>query len=332
MTKGRAISVLVLLAVLGTFGAVYQFYFKEKLEAYSQDQELLAALQRTYDDLDRTFSGFQPEELTAAWSTQRQPWEQAVEQRAAYFHNGEWYRKAARPPDNVPILRFWYGEEANRLVEDISMKMYSTLGTYPDIYGMLGVPRMEQWSGMNIPRRQVINSLGRLSFGISAIEMLMDAGATRINQVLLWPFHDKTHHKDLLTSRTIALSFNMNLENLVKMLEELRQSDQYWHVEALQIDYPYIGYQVEPQLQVQMLLTQAAAKPRQQAGTAVPGEASTGEAGALGSPGLMAGGTAQTLFQMEGFGDARARMMVIQEPGIFGKAWKWFKRYVLYTN
>lgn len=332
MNKARVLSTMLLLAVFGAFGAVYQFYFKEKLESYSEDQKLRDNLESAYTDLKSTFQGYQPDVLTKAWGDQQLPWQQAVESRTGYFNDGGWY-VAEKPPEDVPILRFWYGETANKMILDIYQKMVEArLSYFPvDLYSQFNVVRAEEWQGLNVKRWEAVKNLANLAFGISALQMLLDAKATRIDTVVLWPLQDKAKHNNLLKSRTIGMRFAITMENLVKLLEKLRQADQYWSVDALKIEYPYLAYPAEPQLTVQMLLTQLAAKPKPQAaaGAVAPGAlgAPAATPGLLPSPALS---TPQALFSMQ---DRPMGLPVkTAEPGFLAKAWKWFKRTYFYTN
>lgn len=335
MTKGRILTTLLLMAVLGIFGAVYQLYFKEKLEMYSRDQELLTALEGAYKNLSTTFSGYRPDVLTEAWRAQRLPWTEAVTERTKFFNLGGWYAHE-RPPENVPILRFWYGDAANKQINDVYQKLGNSAnlgyGRFPmDLYTTFGVPRMEDYSGYNVRRPEVNRALGRLAFGISAMEMLADANASLISEIVIWPNQEKPEHSGLLISRTVGFSFSISMEDLVTLLEKLRTEERYFSVDAIQMDYPYILYPQEPQLQVKMLLTQVTAKPKP-AGAA-PG-AAPGAAALAAAPTTLAAAagprSAQQLFQLEGFD--RNRAVKVEEPGFFSKAWKWFKRFYLYSN
>ena len=139
-------------------------------------------------------------------------------------------------------------------------------------------------------------------------------------------------HGDLLVLRSTGAFVEMTMKNLVKFIEDdLRTADRYFTVDALRISYPYIAYDVKPQLQVRMLITQAIYKTRSPGG-----RPATGAPAADGAPGIGAGldgvTQAQQLFRsMKGRGGS-SRRAPAEEPGVVGKAWKWFKRTVLYTN
>ncbi|MBI2432631.1 MAG: hypothetical protein HYV26_07160 [Candidatus Hydrogenedentes bacterium] len=335
MTKARILTVLALLAVFGVFGGIYQFYFKEKLEVYSRDQELLLALDQAYSELNDTFAGYKPQLVTQEWSGQRQPWQDAVTDRTTYFKDGGWYVHE-RIPENVPILRFWYDEAVNKSAMDAYQRMQNSMGYVPfDVFAMFGVPRAEEYAGYELKRPEANKSLGRMSYGISAVEMLLDAKATRVDQVSIWPHDEKPQHNGLLVSRTVGLAFSMTMENLVKFFEKLRQDERYFSVDALQIDWPYIAYQTEPQPQVRMLLTQAVTKRQPQqaapAGATAAAGATGAAAGAAAPPTALSMRTsAQDIFKSQGFD--RSRATKVEEPGAIGKAWKWFKRFYLGTN
>jgi hypothetical protein len=331
MTKSRIISALVLFAVLGAFGAVYQFYLKEQLESYARDQELQRQLESTYADLQNFFHGYQPEIVTAAWSAQRQPWHNALLDRARYFHDGGWYEHE-EPPQNVPVMRLWYGDKTNEMIseafESISQRMQ--YGTFPmDFHGMFGVPHAQQWAGITPSRDRVNRALGRLSFGISALELLAEAQAARISYIVIWPPDTRARHNEMLVSRTLGLDFHMTTANLVDFLEKLRLEGRHFSVEAMRVEWPHILANTEPQLRVQMLLTQSVFREEQlmAAATAPGADTDDGEV-------VMAAQqpqTARQAFQFEGL-DTGTTWQPPPEPNFVQRGWQWIKRNYFYMN
>ena len=97
-------------------------------------------------------------------------------------------------------------------------------------------------------------------------------------------------------------------------------ADRYFSVDGMKITYPYIAYNVEPQLQVQMLLTQANYRKAFVEGADKEGAAPPG---APGAPGAAPGGFAALQRPTD------VQRAPVEEPGVFGKAWKWFKTNVL---
>jgi hypothetical protein len=335
MTKGRIISAIVLFAVLGAFGGVYQFYFKTQWEAYSQDEQLRQKLEATIKDLQETFGGVAPEQLVRAWRAEVQPWTDAMAERGKFFNFGNWYDHEA-PPKEGPILKFWYDEQSNKMIYALYKTVSESMagggwGLFPpDIRQELDVASLDDWTGKDVTEQDVDSELGRLAFGISACKMLLDAKAYSINKVLIWEVRQDPTYGNLVRFRTLGLSFSMTMKDFVNFLEQLRTSDRYFSVDGLDIRYPYVAYNTEPRLEVDMLLSQARyAPPREGAPGGVPG--------VPGVPGMLPGGrpgvTPADMFRNSiPPRRASANQQTAAEPGFFGKAWKLFKRYVLYTN
>ncbi len=336
MTKVRIIYAAVLFAVLGAYAAVYQFYFREKLASYRRDEELKQMLDRTYEELRQAFAGVDPDMLTREWRAQIQPWTDAVTERGRYFNFAGWFVHE-RPPQEGPILKFWYDEQSNKMILALYQKVVERMGRYdlfpPDIRAELGVPTVDDWAGIDVNEALVSEALSRLAFGIRVCEMMLDAKATRISRVAIWP---QRIEDELLRKQTVGLAFSMGARDLVRFIDEqLRTADRYFTIDGLRITYPYIAYNVDPQLNVEMLLTMARYEPRQ--APAAPEQLAAAQ-GAPGVPGMigvappgMMQPRASQVFDDQGMRERR-RAQQYQEPGFFGKMWKWFKRYVLYTN
>lgn len=332
MTKGRIIYAGVLIAVLGAYGAVYQFYFKEKLASYREDEADKQLLERMYEDLRQAFSGVDPDLLTREWRGQIQPWTDALTERGRYFHFAGWFQHE-QPPKEGPILKFWYDEQSNKLVWALYQKVGERMGRYDlfpqDIRAELGVPTVDDWAGIDVNEGMVSMALGRLNFGIRVCEMLLDAKATRIGRVAIWP---QRLEDELLFKQTIGLSFSINARDFVRLVDDqLRTADRYFTIDALRITYPYIAYNMDPQLNVEMLVSMARYRPREETVGGAPGQTGDAPAAGVAPPGSMPPRASQ-VFNDQGMRDRPRAQQQVVEPGFFGKMWKMFKRYVLYTN
>ncbi len=338
MTKGRIISVLILLGVLSVFGGVYQFYFKEKLEAYSRDEQFKETLEATLTKLVDVFSGTKPDVLCMAWTAQIQPWDDAVADRTNYFNWGDWFDHE-KPPRDGSILKFWYDKEAQRLVWDLYQKVSKTMGRYDrfprDIQGMLDVATLEQWENHNVTEKDVNKELAKLSFGISVCEELLDAKASSITEIAVWPpeFQAK-EHSGLLNKQTVGLSFTMTMKDFTKFVDnQLRTADRHFTINALKVNHRYIAYNSEPHLEIAMLLSQTAyARNQARSGSGVIAP----RGGPPGTPSIGGTGDAAELYRRHieaRGGGSRDRSRPEQKPpGVFGRTWKWIKRNIFYTN
>lgn len=330
MTKARIIYVLILAAVLSVYVAVYQFYFKEKLEVYRQDVQLKDTMERAYEDLKTTFMGVKPEVIVREWRAQVQPWSDTVLTRSKYFNYGDWFTPFETiPVQNAGILKFTFDEMANNMIDDLYKRVSENMGRYDlfpaDIREQFRIPTLDELAGVDVNQDEVKDYLARLNFGIRLCDLLLDAKASSISQITIWPVRKE---KNLLDYQTAGMSFTIAMKDLVNLFEEkLHTADRYFCIDALKITYPYVGYNVDPQLNVEMLLTQAAfsGMPESRAGAA------GGPPPAPGSPEARPG-TQPSPRDEFGRSINRPPRAPMKEPGFFGKAWKLFKRYVLYSN
>ncbi len=333
MTKERLIYIGALLAVFAGVFAVYHFYFAAKLERYAQHQALLESLQATEAKLKTTFGNASPEDVIRDHNGKVEAWREAISQRTTFFTDQDW-RIHEKPPEDVFILQFWYGDESRKMVTDLwekAQKKYGPLvyqnmpqGFPSTVQSMLGVSYSEQWQGMDVDAALVNTELEKLEFGISAIEMLMNNNALGIYQVGIEELGDAGFIGKGVKYTRVKLSFRMEIKDLVEFLENLRQADSFYSVEGMRLTHPYILAQYEPQLQVDMYLLRT----KQEEGFDPAGSAGGGSAGAgyennFSSTGLTLGGNRANTIDDD---------VVMEEPGTIGKAWKWFKRTVLYMN
>jgi hypothetical protein len=256
-------------------------------------------------------------------------WKDAITTRLPYFDDSEW-REYEKPPEDVFILQFWYGEQTAAMTEELWEKAQKKYGAQVyqsipmDVQTMLGVAYAEQWQGYDITTKLVGEQLERLRYGISLIELLMDGNAKYIRQVSLYDNVPSNFVGASLENSRVGLAFNMEMEDLVKFLDKMRMSDKYFNVEAIKVSHPYIMMKYEPVMDVEMILRRA--RPTA-SGTPIEGGGAA-VSGAPAAPPLLGGlggarRSATTSDDDEG---------VEPEPTGFGKFWKWFKRTVLVSN
>ncbi len=337
MTKRRIIGTLLLFTAFGAFGAVYKFYFEEKLQSYKQDQELLARLETTREDMEQFFSYVQPDVLTNSWRAQIQSWDQALNERSRYFNFGEWDEFPEYPGDG-PILRFWYQDRVDEMLESYYRMVYEKMGRYdlvPDVSTAMNIMTIDTWDMMNGDEQYAHRELARLSFAISFMEMLMDHDVSAVSAFSMWP-RATAGSGQLLTRQTVGVQVSMSAQNFIRLVEHMRTSDRYFTIDAMKIAYPYIGYEREPELFIELLITQARFRMPDATDTGITLAADNGASSPgmgqqmLGMGMLGPGGMQQSMFDMN-FG-AQRNMPPPPEPGMFDRAWRWFKRVVLVTN
>jgi hypothetical protein len=323
MKRERILWTLVLFAVLGAFLGVYQFYFKQKLANYAKDAIALKNAKAAYTQLKTTFEGYNPDDVIGAWRGVVQPWKESVLDRGKYFNDGKWFEHTA-PSDDVPILRFWYDEQMRKEFTKLYTEFSQTQGLtqappYEQIVKQFGVATLQDLElRSDITARDINRELGRIACGMNVCRMLMKAKANYIIGVWLWPGRELKENDGLLRMWTLGLDFGMPMKDFVNFIDNnLRTADRYFNIEGLKIDYPYVGYNVEPVLHVQMLLTYA---------TFVEGKSGTGENAEIGAP---VGANPNDIIN-----NNRLRNAPEPEEPVTGwyAWWLWFKRDILFLR
>lgn len=258
--KYEIVGITVLLVIFGGVGAVWQFYFRDLFEGYRQDDQYRATLQSTFERLEETFRGYDPELLIEEWQNKIQPWRNAREERARFFNYGDWYEIDV-VPDETRMLKFWYTDVSNEMLYDLYTRVFEQMGDYTrfpqDIRTMFNIAREEDWAGRDVSREEVESNLRALAFASALSNLLLDHNVTSVRRIEVWPRRVPQTFNGLVDFQTIGLHVTIQARDMVRLFETLRQEQRYFGVEAIKVAYPYIGYGVEPQLDVQFLLTQA---------------------------------------------------------------------------
>lgn len=318
MIKRYVIPTVLILGVFAAAGAVYEFYLKSRLAEYRQNIARMEELESRLQDLETTFEGTKPEVIVKATKLEIGPLAEAVQSRAQFFELPD-----VEDPElpEQGLYRFIYEEKYNERFEKLSRDAYSrNIYLNPGID--FGVQSPEALSGQLVSKNQAEAWLRRIDFGSQVTRRLIEANARAIRNIVLWPF---TEERNLLRVRRVGLDIQMPIEDLVRFLDELRLEDKYTNVEAIRVRNANLNSNYEPLLDVEMVLSYA---------DYIEPELRSGEVGdAVGGGGQQ---TARAMFASLrlGAGDDQNATATAQEgePGIFGKMWKWFKRYILYMN
>lgn len=325
MKKERVIWGLILFAVLASFFSVYQFYFKEKLAAYAKDAIAKKNAEDAYTKLKTTFEGFKPDDVIAAWSGEVQPWKDAVLERGKYFDDSGW-REGTKPPEDVAILRFWYDKQLKEEVNKLYTEVFQANGLYQVppadvLIKEFQVKTLEDYQGRDVTREDVTRELASLAFGNQVCRMMAKSKAAYLAHVYLWPGRETKENDGLLRYWTFGIEFGMNMKDFVNFVDNnLRTADRYFNIEGIKIQYPYVGYNVEPVMNVQMLVTMARFISR---------KSGTGDDESL--AGVASGANPQSVVNNFNLNN-RGASTILEEPTGFAAFWKWFKRNVLYMN
>lgn len=320
MRRNQIIFGTALFLVLAAFGGVYQFYFKEKLSQYNKDRLFRQELESAAESLSSFFSGTSPDTVISLWRNQVQPWADTLDRRASFFDDGDWYEHET-PPEQGRILRVWYGETLNKMVEELYTNIYEKApGIYAfpeDILRALEVSTENDLAQEQEITPAIINAeLAKLSFASSLIDLLLDEKMLALYDIKVWPKRQDGSHKQQLTLQTVGLEMDMYMRHLVHFLEVLRRQRRYFTVDAIHVSNAVIAEQNDPPLNVRLLLTQAT-----YAGSTNNAAAAAGGAG-----------SARSLFDITTPRTAPPPPPPKEEPTLLQKMWKLFKRYVLFTN
>jgi len=245
---------IALLIVLAASGGVYQFYYKKQVEEFNKNILRLEQLQKALDVMEKKFQKFVPKDYIELMAAQVGPLATELGDRSTYFSMGD-SMEIDPVPDDV-MLKFYYEEQFNKMFAELRQKA-TTKGpyfSYPMDTAFGAIPPNE-FSDKPLNAKQVAANLRKVKFGVSIIEMLMDADAASINEISVWPrYYD---YGGQLEMHTVGLDFFMTMTRLVEFIDGLRLEDRYFNVNGISIQNPYLRYQWDPPLQVRMLLTQA---------------------------------------------------------------------------
>lgn len=317
----------VIILLLAIAGGVTYFYFWDKLEKYAQDKVMAEQLERTYQEFREAFHDIKPQVLITEIQQRTQPWMEARLDWGQPFNVGDWATRY-EPMKEEQYPRFWYDVESQRMLDALREKIRveaPRLGYPANLRETFGVPTLDDWKSVDVvTERTARRQLSRLSYCIAMFEFLLEYQPYRIFDMKLWPNRTERVTGAHVVFVTTGLHFSMSLEKLVQMLEKLRLEDRYFTVDAIKITWPMPWY--EPALEVQMLLTQANWVPpdRRPSG---PGE---------GQVQVAAGPTPQTPMTLDlnrQLAERRAEQQArYQEPGFFGKIWRWIKRNIFVVS
>lgn len=314
MIKRYILPTTVIIAIIASTFSIYQFYFKSRLTEYRENINRQDQLEARLVELEEKFEGTKPEDMVKAERAEVGPLLEAVDRRARFFRTPE---IEETPIPEKGLFKFIYADEYADKFRELEEYAYTR---NPPVYlppTTFGAPDPES---IQVPKRsEVVKWLRDIDYGKSRLKRLVDAGAQEIYEFEIWP---KRTQYGLLEMNSLGLYFTMTLRNFVNYMEGLRTENRYLTVEALQIQNRSLRTYAEPLLDIRLILTEA----RYNVGEGGPG-GTLGAGGASDSIGdifsqLKLGNTA---FQAS----ARAKK---DELGIFGKAWKWFKRNILYIS
>ncbi len=256
LKRHHVVPLVMFLLVLLTLGGSYQFFFKQQLEEFRENQQRLDTLQKILTRLEQSFEGqngraIEPVEAVSQWRGAVVPWRDAMLRRGGYFQMGELLEIDPVPAEEEMFPRFYYVEAYDKLYRDLRENARLSRVYFNDAINF-DVPTPDDIRGRNVTRQDVWQWLRQYQFGSNIAQMLFDAGVYQVYAIELWPRYMK---RNLVQAQTIGLSFEATLDTLVELLEEMHlNNDRYMTVEGMRITNGNLLMQ-RPLLQVEMLVT-----------------------------------------------------------------------------
>lgn len=316
MIKRYVLPALFFIVMFGGAGAIYQFYFKNQLAEYGENLARRDRLHSRIKELEEKFDRTVPEDVVRNTRRQIQPLKDAVEKRAEFF-------RMPRPAEETPlpedgIWRFVY--------RDLYEEKFRKLQQFAWDHVPRGYIAQSISFGVNPPdagrieKDEVRDRIDLLDTRMGFARELLDAGILEIYDIRFW---SPRSYGDILEMQTIGVQVRTTFPALAKFFDQLRTQDMFVTVDALEMHLAQSprGIDYSPYIDVSMLLTMARKADVATTAGGVGGAAETPQS--LGD--LFAG------FNLGGSRE-EAEAEAEEEPGFFGKAWKLFKRYVLYMN
>jgi hypothetical protein len=250
MKTQHIIAILVVLALAGAGGAGYQFYFKAKLQQYADDKVYLEQLDAKLKSLKSQFPTGKPAEDVAAVVARKQPWQEAVELRVRHFGLPKGFKEVNPLPETL-ILRAYYSQESQRIIEGLQREAYSKgvwLNPAIDLY--FGMPSPSTLVGQSVSDVQAKFWLTYIQFGVSLLRYFIDARVLGIEDISIWT----PKVAEGFTTYTVGVSLWLTLEDLCKLLENIQLDDRtFIKVHGLSITNTQLAIP-EPALKVNMIL------------------------------------------------------------------------------
>ncbi|GMV91975.1 MAG: hypothetical protein AMXMBFR82_17530 [Candidatus Hydrogenedentota bacterium] len=252
MKKQHIVAIVVLLVVAGALGAGYQFYFKEQLEEYSENETFLTQIRAKRADLDRQFDGKKPDDVVAAYRNLVNPWADATETRARPFRFDEYTSVEPMPEGEIP--KPYYIRQVESMKNQLLQDAYTGGVPIPGVDPYFGQYNPSQLAGTTITAEDANKWLKEVHFGSSIVRKLMANGALQINNFGFW---SPRVVEGVLNARTFGVDMWIRMGDYCRLVQELQYDEQtFFSVASFRMTNPYLKY-YDPPLRVEMLVTMA---------------------------------------------------------------------------
>lgn len=259
MSRHHVFTVFVFIIVLLALGGAYQFYFKEKLEAYAAAESEMKKLEGRLKTLHTTFKGTQPTVLLSTITSAVQPIEEKARQRSQFFHVRDLWVEETLPENSPTLPKFDY---ETRYREKFTALFRAAQEHRPpvqipaNIFDMFGVPTPAAVSEGAVNKQMVEQWLTQINFGSAIVKQLIDANAYMVREISIWP---PRYEFNVLKMRSVGMSFVMRAEDLVKYIQGMqRDTGRYFSINGIRIqNRDLLASYGPPYLEVEMVLTVA---------------------------------------------------------------------------
>lgn len=275
LKKQNLIVIAVLLVVAGLGGAAYQFYIKEKLDEYAQNEKDLQGLESTHARMESLFGkGRKPDEVVTSVRNLVQPWAEAADSRAKYYDLSQF--AAVEPIPENELAKPYYIQKVTEIVNALYNNAYTKNVSIQGVNPFFDQPRPEEMTGTSPRPEEAQQWLREVQLGSSVLQLLISHGALQINSLLPWP--ERTV-QNVFEAHTYGVSMWIRMADLCSLIEKLQYDERTcFSLHAFRIQNPYLRIQ-DPPLLVEMVIVLADYKP---ADAQAPGADETPAAGGTG--------------------------------------------------
>jgi hypothetical protein len=250
MKKQHIFTILILLVIAGVVGAGYQFYFKEQLAKYAENEEFLIGIQAKHVELDNKFQRKKPDEEVAKYNGLVNPWAEAVDRRARVFSIDEYANVPEIPTGELP--KPYYIRTSDEMKNRLLVDAYTSNIAIPGVDPYFGRPQPAELAGANVTPENAMKWLREIQFGSSLVRLIIQKGALRVDDFVMWPSRTVD---EVFQERTVGIRMWMSMDRFCGLVRDLQYDERtFFNVAGFRITNPYLRW-YDPAMQVEVLIT-----------------------------------------------------------------------------
>jgi hypothetical protein len=260
------LTLLLILSIVGTY-AVYQLYVKDRMRELGEHSEQKKRLIARIGELEKTFLKTEPQVVLDEWRKSTQPWSEAVDGRARFFTLGSLVGKVEIPEEVLP--KIYYKEEMPKRIKKLEDYAADKQVNVAD--KTCGSPAADSFGqGTNPKREEIAEILEDYDYCSAITVLLIDTKPLVLQPLRIWPEVAIEVKSGKIMKRTTGINMQIRTQSLAKFLDDLAQSDRYFRVEELKVTNSNLQ-QLDPALNVEMVLSQAYYVPSKKSAAAARG-------------------------------------------------------------